>query len=71
VSERTPAQQLVRVNIVLIVVLSVLLIVCLVRGLWLPAGVFALLTFSNAFQLATRRRAARPSETLSDGKEER
>lgn len=55
-SKLTPAQQLVRVNIVLIVVLSGLLIVCLVRQLWIPAAVFSLLIFSNAVQLATRRR---------------
>ena len=52
----TPAQRLVRVNIVLIVLLAVLLVVCLVRQLWVPAAVFSLLIFSNAVQLATRRR---------------
>ncbi|WP_158412230.1 hypothetical protein [Ilumatobacter nonamiensis] len=57
-SELTTAQKLVRVNIVLLVVLSALLIVCLVRQLWLPAAVFALLISSNAFQLVTRRRDA-------------
>ena len=52
----TPAERLVRVNVVLLVVLSVLLVVCLVRQLWVPAAVFSLLIFSNAFQFATRRR---------------
>ena len=52
----TPAQRLVRVNIVLIVLLAVLLVVCLVRQLWVPAAVFSLLIVSNAFQFATRRR---------------
>ena len=56
VSKLTPAQQLVRVNIVLIVVLSGLLIVCLVQRLWIPAAVFCFLIFTNAVQLATRRR---------------
>ena len=55
-SQLTPGQRLVRVNIVLIAVLSLLLVVCLVRQLWVPAAVFALLIFSNAVQLATRRR---------------
>jgi hypothetical protein len=53
---RTPAQLLVRVNIVLIVVLSALLVFCLVRQLWIPAAAFALLIVSNTVQLATRRR---------------
>lgn len=55
-SDLTPAQRLVRVNVVLIAVLSALLVVCLVRQLWVPAAVFSLLIFSNAVQLATRRR---------------
>ena len=55
-SELTPGERLVRVNIVLIAVLSLLLVVCLVRQLWVPAAVFALLIFSNAVQLATRKR---------------
>jgi hypothetical protein len=56
VSDLTPAQRLVRVNIVLIVVLSGLLVVCLLQQLWVPAAVFSLLIFSNAVQFATRRR---------------
>jgi hypothetical protein len=56
VSAATPAQRLARVNLVLIVVLSSLLVVCLVRQLWVPAAAFSLLIFSNGFQLATRRR---------------
>jgi hypothetical protein len=56
----TPAQRLVRVNVVLIAVLSVLLVVCLVRQLWVPAAVFSLLIFSNAVQFATRRRPEGP-----------
>jgi hypothetical protein len=52
----TPAQRLVRVNIVLIIVLASLLVLCLVRQLWVPAAVFSLLIVSNAVQLATRRR---------------
>ena len=55
-SKLTPAQQLVRVNIVLIVVLSALLIVCLVQRLWIPAAVFCFLIFTNVIQFATRRR---------------
>jgi len=53
---RTPAQLLVRVNVVLLVVLSALLVFCLVRRLWIPAAAFALLIVSNAVQLMTRRR---------------
>jgi hypothetical protein len=56
VSGLTTAEKLVRVNVILIVVLSALLIVCLVRQLWMPAGVFSLLIFSNVLQLVTRRR---------------
>lgn len=52
----TTAERLVRVNVVLIVLLSTLLIVCLVRQLWVPAAVFSLLIFSNSVQLVTRRR---------------
>jgi hypothetical protein len=54
----TPAQKLLRVNIVLITVLSVLLILCLVRQLWLPAAVFATLILSNSMQIVLRRRTA-------------
>ncbi|MFT4656389.1 MAG: hypothetical protein ACJAXA_000784 [Candidatus Aldehydirespiratoraceae bacterium] len=57
-SKLTPAQKLLRVNIVLIAVLAVLLIVCLVRQLWFPAVVFATLMFSNSMQIVMRRRAA-------------
>jgi len=57
VSERTPAQRLLTVNIVLIVVLSALLVVCLIRELWFPAAVFALLIFSNSMQIVLRRRS--------------
>jgi hypothetical protein len=56
VSALTPAQWLVRVNVILLVLLSGLLVVCLVRQLWVPAAVFSLLIFSNAVQFATRRR---------------
>ncbi|MGA9275704.1 hypothetical protein [Ilumatobacter sp.] len=56
----TPARRLVRVNIVLIVVLSGLLILCLVRQLWVPAAAFTLLLVSNGVQLTTRRRDADP-----------
>ena len=56
-SSRAPAEQLFRVNLVLIPVLSVLLIVCLVRQLWVPAAVFTLLIFSNAMQVVLRRRS--------------
>lgn len=56
-SERTPAQRLLTVNIVLIVVLSALLVVCLIRELWFPAAVFALLIFSNSMQIVLRRRS--------------
>ena len=52
----TTAERLIRVNVVLIAVLSTLLIVCLVRQLWVPAAVFSLLIFSNTVQLVTRRR---------------
>lgn len=62
-SDLTPAQKLLRVNIVLITVLSVLLLLCLVRQLWLPAAVFATLIFSNSMQIVLRRRTAdRPDE---------
>ncbi|MFT6391920.1 MAG: hypothetical protein ACJA14_001435 [Ilumatobacter sp.] len=57
-SKLTPAQKLLRVNIVLIAVLAVLLIVCLVRQLWFPAVVFATLMFSNSMQIVMRRRSA-------------
>lgn len=55
-SAMTTAERLIRVNVVLIAVLSTLLIVCLVRQLWVPAAVFSLLIFSNTVQLVTRRR---------------
>ncbi|MGB3735489.1 MAG: hypothetical protein WA964_11075 [Ilumatobacter sp.] len=53
---RTPAELLVRVNVVLIVICLVLLAVCVVRGLWFPAAAFTLLGASNGYQLVTRRR---------------
>ncbi len=53
---RTPAELLVRVNLVLIVICLVLFAVAVVRGLWFPAGVFALLVASNGYQFVTRRR---------------
>ena len=56
-SRLSPAQRLARVNIVLITVLSLLLVFCLVSGLWFPAAMFALLTFSNVVQFVTRRRS--------------
>lgn len=62
-STLTAGERLVRVNIVLIAVLSALLVVCLVRRLWVPGAVFALLIVSNAVQLATRRRGGARAET--------
>ena len=55
-ANRTPAELLLRVNVVLIVVCLVLLVVCVVRQLWFPAAVFTLLGASNGYQLMTRRR---------------
>lgn len=55
-ADRTPAELLVRVNVVLITICLVLLVVCLVRQLWFPAAVFTLLVASNGYQLVTRRR---------------
>lgn len=57
-SDLTTAQKLLRVNIALISVLSVLLMFCLVRQLWFPAAVFATLIFSNSMQIVLRRRTA-------------
>jgi hypothetical protein len=56
VSPRTPAEQLVVVNIVLIALCSVLFLVCVVMQLWVPAAVFLVFVFSNALQLKNRRR---------------
>jgi len=53
---RTPAEQLVRVNVVLIVICLALLAVCVVRELWFPAAAFTLLVATNGYQLFTRRR---------------
>ena len=53
---RTPAELLVRVNVVLIAICLVLLVVSLVRQLWFPAAAFTLLGASNGSQLLTRRR---------------
>ncbi len=55
-ADRTPAELLVRVNVVLITICLVLLVVCVVRQLWFPAAVFTLLAVSNGYQLLTRRR---------------
>ncbi len=52
----SPAQKLVRVNVVLIVICVVLLSVSIVRGLWVPSVAFGLIAGSNAYQLVTRRR---------------
>jgi hypothetical protein len=56
VADRTPAELLVRVNIVLIAICLVLFMICVVRQLWFPAAVFAILTATNGYQLVTRRR---------------
>ena len=55
-SPRSPAEQLVLVNIVLIAVCAVLLLVCVVMQLWVPAAVFLVFIFSNGLQLKNRRR---------------
>lgn len=57
-SDRTPAQRLLAVNVVLIAVMTALLAVCLIRQLWFPAAVFALLIFSNSMQVVLRRRTS-------------
>lgn len=55
-SGRTPAEQLALVNIVLISVCTVLLLVCVVMQLWVPAAVFLVFIFSNGLQLKNRPR---------------
>ncbi|MFK7917764.1 MAG: hypothetical protein AB8G14_06775 [Ilumatobacter sp.] len=55
-TDRTIAEKLVRVNIVLGTICFLLLIVSVVRQLWFPAAVFAVLVFSNGFQYVTRKR---------------
>jgi hypothetical protein len=53
---RSTAENLLRVNVALIVVLGLLLAVCVVKALWFPALVFAGLIGSNVLQIALRRR---------------
>lgn len=55
-SGRSPAEQLALANVVLISVCTVLLVVCLVMRLWVPASVFLVFIFSNGLQLKNRRR---------------
>lgn len=58
----TNAERLERVNIVLLAICVPLLVLCLVRGLWVPAVVFTVFTASNGFQLWTGRRDRRRTE---------
>lgn len=63
-ADRTIAEKTALVNVVLLVICLPLLAVCLLRGLWLPAAVFAFLSCSNGYQLWT---AKRPSGRVGDG----
>ncbi|MEP1125109.1 MAG: hypothetical protein ABJH68_14590 [Ilumatobacter sp.] len=50
------ADTIVRVNIAILSICIPLLILCLLRGLWLPAAVFAFISFSNGYQLWSTKR---------------
>ncbi len=53
---KTTAEKIVVVNIVIMAICVPLLVLCLLRQLWFPALVFAMLTFSNGLQLRNRER---------------
>ncbi len=62
-SGRSTAEKIVLVNIVLLAICIPLGVLCLVRGLWLPAAVFAFLSLSNGVQLRTARRPRNDGDT--------
>ena len=54
------ARRLARVNVALILVCSVLLAICVVRQLWIPALVNLFFIVSNGVQLVSVRRGLPP-----------
>ena len=54
--ERSLAEKIRLVNIVLIAICAPLAVFCVVQGLWFPAFVFAFLTLSNGVQLRSGQR---------------
>ena len=50
-------ERIARVNVAMLAICLPLLILCLVRQLWFPALVFALLMSSNGYQLWTAKRS--------------
>ena len=54
----TTAKKIVIVNVVILGVCLPLLVLCLLRQLWFPALVFAMLMLSNGMQLRNRNRGA-------------
>ena len=58
VGRTTTAEKLVVVNIVLLAVCLGLLVLCVIRRLWFPGAFFAVLSFSNGFQLWTAKHSA-------------
>lgn len=50
---RTIAEKMRIVNIALLMIAIPLLLLCLLRGLWIPAAAFALVIASNGYQMAT------------------
>lgn len=59
-THRTTAEKIIVVNVVLLMICVPLLLWCLVQQLWFPGLVFAMLSFSNGYQLWSAKRAAPP-----------